>query len=170
MNSIRELESKVMSKIVEMVGKVFERLTVISKAPSTPSGRACWVCTCDCGASLTVPGKSLRSGNTRSCGYLQVDSVRVRNKKTGLYSGGVTSGDKRHSLKNVWVGMLLRCLDTEHKSYKDYGGRGIEIFPLWIEDRKAFFSYCDTFLGDRPAGHSLDRIDNNGNYEPGNIK
>jgi len=65
--------------------------------------------------------------------------------------------------------MMRRCTDPQHPSWHNYGGRGIQVHPDWMDDPHAFYAYLDA-LGDCPEGHSLDRIDNDGNYEPGNLR
>lgn len=73
-------------------------------------------------------------------------------------------------LRVTWRGMKRRVLDTKCKSYPRYGGRGIKIYQPWITSFKEFQKYVKNNLGDRPEGYSIDRIDNDGNYEPGNIR
>lgn len=66
--------------------------------------------------------------------------------------------------------MLARCTNPAARSYRDYGGRGITVCPEWRADFWAFVAYVADNLGERPDGHTLDRIDNDGNYEPGNVR
>jgi len=68
-----------------------------------------------------------------------------------------------------WVLMMHRCGNPANKSFADYGGRGIAVHPAWT-DVRAFVAYLDAALGPCPPGHTLDRIDNDGNYEPGNVR
>jgi hypothetical protein len=69
-----------------------------------------------------------------------------------------------------WEGMKARCLNQKHKSYSDYGGRGIKIYDDWISSYAEFDKWLSDNLGPCPADHTLDRIDNDGNYEPGNLR
>lgn len=69
-----------------------------------------------------------------------------------------------------WEGMKARCLNPDHKSFDDYGGRGIKIHPPWINSFKLFDTYLKKNLGDCPQGYTLDRIDNDGDYRPGNLR
>lgn len=121
------------------------------------SGTIFWECLCDCGKTVEVNGNNLQAGTTRSCGCLHAQSMAATAKhgmwKTPEY--------------RCWAAMKQRCLNPKDRRYADYGGRGITIHPEWRTDFLAFFG-C---VGPRPAaGMSLDRIDNNGNYEPGNVR
>ncbi len=76
---------------------------------------------------------------------------------------------ERPNLKR-WEGIKARCFNPRHKSYPDYGGRGITMHSLWVDDFKLFDKYLNDFLGRCPDNYTLDRIDNDGNYEPGNLQ
>ena len=80
--------------------------------------------------------------------------------------------DRRYELPNLkrWEGMKARCLNPRHKSFKDYGERGIKIYDEWIESFAEFDKWLEDNLGPCPGGFTLDRIDNDGNYEPGNLR
>ena len=82
-----------------------------------------------------------------------------------------THGLWQHPLYGVWCGIRKRCLLPSNAAYKNYGGRGITLYEEWIESPVAFISYVEKELGDKPSPeHSLDREDNDGNYEPGNLR
>ena len=76
----------------------------------------------------------------------------------------------KHPRYKTWAGVRARCTKPSHKQYKHYGGRGISLHAPWINDPAAFVAYLDEVLGLRPEGHSLDRIDNDKGYEPGNLR
>ena len=80
-----------------------------------------------------------------------------------------THGLRNHPLYPVWSAMIRRCTNPDHRDYPNYGGRGIKVYSDWL-DVRAFIAYVETALGARPPQWSLDRIDNDGNYEPGNIR
>lgn len=82
---------------------------------------------------------------------------------------GVTHGMSRHPLYSTWVNIIDRCENPHAQRYRDYGGRGIAVCREW-HDVRVFIAYIERELGPRPSGTSLDRIRNNGNYEPDNIR
>ena len=133
-------------------GTRFGRLTVLEEAERRT--RRQFRCKCDCGGVSVVALEHLRSGHTTSCGC-----VRQGNNRThGL------SHLPEHS---VWCGMVKRCVNPNAKGYKLYGGRGLTVCERWKESFNAFY----TDMGPRPSPkHSIDRVDNDGNYEPSNCR
>ena len=147
-----------MAKKLNLIGQVFGRLTVIEEGAGKTSisgrKRTTWVCQCSCGNTVETQTASLRGGKTKSCGCL------AKEIKT-------THGKSRTKENKVWRGIKQRCLNPKHKQYPDYGGRGITICDEWKDDFQAFYD-C---VGKAPyPSASLDRINNDGNYEPGNIR
>lgn len=139
----------------DLIGKRFHRLTVIQRLP-TKRRRAYWRCRCDCGAFTDVPTDALRSGNTKSCGCLKSERTSQRN---------TTHGMSNTRVYRVWCHMLGRCQNLTDQDYADYGGRGIEVCDRW----KSFENfYAD--MGDPPPGRTLNRIDNEGHYDPDNCE
>lgn len=143
-------------KAIDITGKRFGRLMVLSKAAPTKPGRSAWNCICDCDNKCVVVGVSLLSGNTRSCGCFKLDSVRARNFVHGMH------GSPEYC---AWVHMMARCRRPTDKAFKHYGGRGISVCKRWLEFKNF---YAD--MGNRPDGLTLERINNDGNYEPANCK
>ncbi len=120
-------------------------------------GKARLVCArCDCGSSVTVRFESLRSGNTKSCGCRRLRGDLRR-----------THGHSKHLPEYfIWKGMRQRCSNPRNQKFKDYGARGISVCERW-DSFEAFLSD----MGRRPSpGHSIDRKNNDGNYEPGNCR
>lgn len=151
----------------DLTGKKFTRLLVLGFASKKVLGKSpdyLWNCVCDCGSELEVRGGCLNSGGTRSCGCLQ----KERATKNLVPGGGKT----KHGLHNTseydcWNSMRRRCLFPNSGDYHNYGGRGITICERWKLSFKDFLSD----MGLRPGKeYSLDRINNNGNYEPGNCR
>lgn len=147
-----------MSGVKDLTGKTFGRLTVIERAGSH-NGRALWLCSCQCGRTVIKVGKRLLSGQCKSCGCGEYEN-RVKN---------VTS----HRLSNtrlytIWQGIKQRCYYSKHKSYKNYGGRGITVCDEWKNDFKAFYDWA--IANGYRDDLSIDRIDVNGNYEPNNCR
>lgn len=145
--------------LIDLTGQRFGRLIVTDFAGiCAKSGQATWACICDCDGKKTTVGYNLRKGLTRSCGCLEIEAHR-RKKKHGYYMNG-----KRTQELAIFYEMKKRCTNPNHKSYKNYGGRGIQ---FKFESFEQFLSE----IGQRPSKkHSVDRIDNNGHYTPGNIR
>ena len=112
---------------------------------------------CDCGTEKDVEGWNLRKGNIVSCGCYNAEK-RWKHGLSGL------------PLFKTWRGIVYRCTRPEVTGYDNYGGRGIRVFEEWKESPQAFIDWIEENLGSRPDGFSLDRIDVNGNYEPGNLR
>jgi hypothetical protein len=91
-------------------------------------------------------------------------------KETTTLHGNRRHGGSRTALYQTWINMRRRCHDPTLAGYKNYGGRGIAVCDEWICSYEAFSHYVSTLLGPRPEGYSLDRINNDGNYEPGNVR
>ena len=150
----------------DLKGQIFGKLKVIKEAPKL-NGRVRWECLCECGAVREVLPQHLKSGRTKSCGCHNKETQRQRFIKQNTTHGM----SHRRVLFDCWHGIRNRCLNEQCPSYEGYGSRGITICDEWKDDLPAFISYVDEVLGEKPSSsHSLDRIDNDGNYEPGNVR
>lgn len=139
----------------DLIGKVFERLTVIEYAGYEPKTRAVmWKCKCECGEEITTRKSHLMRGDAKSCGCL---TRRANlNLKHGLY---------KHPIYNIWEKMRRRCNNPNDTAYHNYGGRGIKVCDEWNESFEAFHGdMADTFK----EGLTLERKDVNGGYSPEN--
>lgn len=151
---------------VDRVGHRYGRLLVVEPAESAvePSGRnrARWLCQCDCGNVKIIRGTDLQSGRTVSCGcYLH--EVLIETKTTH----GEGARNTRTPEYRVWAGMIRRCTCENDKFFDCYGARGIAVCDRWRTSYENFLSD----MGRRPSRrHSLDRIDNDGDYEPTNCR
>lgn len=132
-----------------MIGETFGKLTVIYESDRKNH----YVCKCDCGNVSTVLKYNLLKGNTKSCGC------------TRLTQNGLSK--KYVAEHNVWRKLISRCNNKNDRSFNDYGGRGISVCGSWINSFEQFLSD----MGQRPSSkHSIDRINNDGNYEPSNCR
>ena len=150
-----------LSKIIDLTGQRFGKLTVYCRAPNKGSD-ASWECICDCGETKIINGKSLRSGVTRSCGCIQKETVIHKNQK---YNGVNTENNRIYS---IYTGMRQRCNNNKNKRYTHYGGRGITICEEWTNDFKAFEEWA--LNNGYSDGLSIDRIDVNKGYSPENCR
>lgn len=147
----------------DLTGRRFGRLTVIAEAGKRRSGVYLWECRCDCGGGASVVGAMLRNGHTKSCGCLMREVVGAMNLKHG--HARLTS--PQHPLYDTWLNMNQRCSNPKNPGYPNYGGRGISVCRAWRDSFERFL----VDVGERPSkDHSLDRIDNDGHYEPGNVR
>lgn len=151
------------NRFKNLLGQRFGRVIVIrEEEPAVRGGRRriMWLCQCDCGRSKIIEGSLLCTGATRSCGCVR--------REQALMNGGFA---KKHGMAfsaeyRSWQSAKQRCLNLANQKYPDYGGRGIRICDRWRDSFKAFLED----MGERPDGRTLDRIDNDGNYEPGNCR
>lgn len=148
-----------MSKRLNIIGQVFGRLTVIN-FDYVHKGKAYWLCECKCGNRKVIVGVNLITGNAKSCGCYNSEVASKRSIERNTIHGQYNS-----PTYNSWCSMMQRCTNKNYKRYKDYGGRGITVCNRWY----IFENFLED-MGERPEGLSLDRIDNEGNYESGNCK
>lgn len=142
---------------VDMIGKRFGMLTVTGFHQRAGAGVFIWTCICDCGRVVNRSGRLLRKGQAASCGGHREPHNKKHYGPQYLYS--------------VWRFIKRRCCDPGNPSYRNYGGRGIVLFDAWMNDSTAFSDWILQNLGDRPSMlFSLDRIDNDAGYVPGNLR
>jgi hypothetical protein len=142
-----------------IIGKKFGRLTVIKRVKSRKTANAIlhrYMCLCDCGNKTTVYRTSIAGGKTRSCGCYKEDVHR------GMFT---KHGKSKTKIYQIWRAMKQRCQNKNDRAYPRYGGRGISVCERW----ENFENFLHD-MGEKPQQLSLDRIDNNGNYEPSNCK
>src|SRR5699024_8762668 len=148
------------NKDEDILTSQFGRLKPIKRVENIRRGKA-FLCKCECGNEVITILDSLKNGKTKSCGCLKVEVQSKNMKKYNTKHGKANTPEY-----SVWKGMRERCNNTKHRSYKDYGGRGIKVCERWDN-----FSNFIEDMGERPTTkHQIDRIDNDGNYEPNNCR
>lgn len=145
-------------------GRQYGRWTVLRRDGSDRHGISVWLCRCACGQVRRIPTSNLRTGASVSCGCYRNDV----NKASKATHGHCRSADGRTILSSTyitWVNMHQRCTNPKRRGFKDYGGRGITVCERWQK-----FENFLADMGERPPGLSIDRVNNDGNYEPGNCR
>jgi hypothetical protein len=154
-----------MPNLLALDGCQFERLTVIKRAANMEDGGVAWLCRCSCGTEVIVRSEHLRYGRTRSCGCLRREVSAAQARAHSTTHG--RAGSPEHS---SWHAMLDRCRNPNSHARRWYADRGITVCARWDPPRGGSFQNFFDDMGPRPEGRTLDRIDNDGNYEPGNCR
>ena len=134
-----------------MIGKKFNMLTVLEELPERKHGSRVYRCKCDCGNIKDVRKDMLKNGHVKSCGCLHTKH-----------------GKRNTKIYRVFSEMKQRCYNKNHKDYKNYGGRGIAVCDEWKDDFMNFYNWA--MSNNYQEGLSIDRINNDGNYEPDNCR
>lgn len=144
-------------KIIDLKGKKFGKLTVLERAKNKGC-KVAWKCVCECGNFTIARASDLRSGNTKSCGCLSYEPTNFKH------------GHSQEPIEKTYNNMKQRCFNPKNKRFEDYGGRGITVCEEWKNDFQAFYDYVSALPHFGEKGYSLDRINNDGNYEPDNVR
>lgn len=145
-----------MSKLIDLTEQRFGRLVVIKWVKKDKWRQSYWLCQCDCGKEKIVCGNDMKRGKTKSCGCLNIEKIIER---------FTTHGRRYDKIYQIWSTMIQRCTNPNHIQWEDYGGRGITVCQRWME----FENFLED-MGECSNGHSIDRIDNDGNYEKSNCR
>lgn len=170
---------KITGVAIDLTGETYHRLKVIERdfeaETECEDYSTRWRCECQgseekfCGKIVTVSSAALRNGTTYSCGCLHSELASAR--LIALNKENATHGETGSTEWLVWKGMVDRCHLPTNKDYSSWGGRGIRVCDGWRYDSKAFLDYIDATIGRKPPDKDvIDRIDNDGHYEPGNIR
>ena len=147
--------------MIDLTGEKFGRLTVIRPSGKNAHGSYMWLCECDCGNTKVLNSYELRRGNVRSCGCLNRELARDRMTKHG-YS--------KTKIYSEWKKMIYRCKNSNPYNSSRYAQRGIKVCDIWANDFETFLNHVSRLPHFDEPGYSLDRIDNDGDYEPGNVR
>ena len=148
-----------MGKFQDLTGHVFGKLTVVARA-DVKNKRTFWSCTCQCGTSKEVCAGHLKNGDTKSCGCWKSEHIANLNKSHGHTTKGQISNTYQS-----WQHLINRCNSPTTTAWLRYGGRGISVCSRWLK-----FENFLADMGERPKNTSIDRINNNGDYEPSNCR
>lgn len=140
---------------LNLIGDRYGRWRIVSRADNR-NGQSAWRCECDCGSIVDVAQSSLRGGASRSCGCLKDEEMLARN---------LTHGYARTPIYQIWSGMITRCTNPNEENWRHYGGRGITVCDRW----RKFENFLED-MGLPPEGLTLERMHNDGDYEPSNCR
>ena len=156
-----------MKKRIELEGKKFDRLTVLEFVGKTKQRVSLYRVRCDCGQERIVESGALVSGRCKSCGCLKRDKIIHFLENGGTEKHGAAKNRKCTTEYVTWANMKTRCLNKNNKDYASYGDRGIVVCDRWIN---SFENFIDD-MGYKPSKeYTIERIDNDGNYEPCNCR
>jgi hypothetical protein len=147
-----------------LIGKKFNKWTVLEIGPILKKNRTC-LCECECGNKKLIVCYNLKSGGSKGCKECAIKEMKIR--PSANISHGQTKRHKCSSEYLAWGAMKTRCYNKKSRNYKNYGARGIIVCDRWLDSFENFFQDMGKKLSNK---HSLDRIDNNKNYEPENCK
>jgi hypothetical protein len=139
-----------------MIGQKFTRLTVLAEVQKGRRHDRFFLCRCDCGKRTEVAGHKLKSGRIKSCGCWRLENATLH---------GCARDGKNTAAYKCWAGMKNRCNSRSNTAYRHYGGRGIKVCDRWM----SFKAFLED-MGEPPPGGTIDRINNDGNYAPGNCR
>lgn len=156
---------------IDMTGRRYGRLSIIGPAPKLPTNHnKRWFVQCDCGTIKTADGNHIRGGRIVSCGCYVAEVIRSDEHTAKLQNVAGTGRTKKHGRSKtpvyaVWKTMRMRCRNPKCADWEHYGGRGIKVCDRWDD-----FAAFEADMGPRTDGMTLDRINVDGDYEPGNCR
>lgn len=159
-----------MAAVKNLIGCRFGRLVVLERAGSTKHKKALWRCICDCGNEKIACGSKMLKGETKSCGCILRENALLLGEKN------IKHGQRKNIIYHIWRGIKSRCFNKKDKNYNFYGAKGIKMCDEWNDSFQAFYDWAllngykeETLLSGK-SKFTIDRINNNGNYEPSNCR
>ena len=153
----------------DVTGQKFNHLTALNFSHKDKNRKTYWDFQCDCGAIKTLRLDQVKSGNTKSCGcWKKITDEKNMNRKGSVAKYADLGPIKDCNLYSRWLGIKNRCYNVHFKQYKDYGGRGIKVCDEWLYNFKAFYDW--SIENGYSQELQIDRINNDGNYEPNNCR
>lgn len=153
---------------IDLVGKKYGRWTVIAAAEQYPCGQGTrYLCRCDCGTERIIAATSLVKGRSNSCGCLKIEKCKQA-ARHGMARHATETGAVVDRLYNIWGRIKQRCTNPNVERYPNYGGRGIAMYEEWANDFQAFYDWA--LANGYQDDLQIDRIDNDGDYEPSNCR
>jgi len=147
----------------DLTGLIFNKLTVLHRDENPINKNVHYICKCECGNTKSILGSNLTTGDIQSCGCMGSEKGwTVQVKEVDCYS--------RKREYKIWLGIVYRCTYEDNKNFHNYGGRGITVHKEWLECPSKFIDYVKSLENYNNGKRTIDRINNDGNYEPGNLR
>lgn len=154
----------------DLTGMTFGNRTVIKRVENNSRGASMWECRCSCGRTSIIPGSHLRTGRASKCYACAARERAPKRKKRERHGCGSRGGMSGTKIYKTWKNMKSRCYYRKNKDFHNYGGRGIKVCDEWKTNFSEFYNYVSKLENFGKEGFTIDRIDVNDDYRPGNVR